>query len=103
MRTVLRLVPALVLLAPGRAQVPPTQPSSTDPVLSALLRETLQGHPDFLKADAALLRDSCRVDAVDAVFAFGIGEDTGDGGVADARGIFCIVILLHKWYDGGSK
>ena len=61
MRTVLRQVPALVLLAPGRAQVPPTQPSSTDPVLSALLRETLQGHPDFLKADAAVRMDQERV------------------------------------------
>ncbi|MBK9796690.1 MAG: hypothetical protein IPP58_09365 [Holophagaceae bacterium] len=38
MRATLRLVPALVLLAPGQAQVPPTEPTSNDPVLASLLR-----------------------------------------------------------------
>jgi len=61
MRAPLRLVPALVLLAPGHAQVPPAEPPSTDPVLAELLRETLQDHPDFLKADHAVSIDQERV------------------------------------------
>ena len=61
MRAPLRLVPALVLFAPGHAQVPLTQPPQTDPVLSELLRETLQDHPDFLKAEHAVAIEQERV------------------------------------------
>ena len=61
MRTLLRLVPALVLLAPGLAQVPPTQSPSTDPALAALLREALDRHPDLQRADAAVRMDQERV------------------------------------------
>ena len=41
----------------------------------------------FLDANAALLRYSCRVNPVDAVFTFGVSEDAGDGGVADEVGL----------------
>jgi outer membrane protein TolC len=61
MRALLRLVPALVLMAPGVAQVPPPEIPSTDPVLAALLREALAGHPDLQKADAAVRMDQERV------------------------------------------
>ena len=61
MRALLRLVPALVLLAPGLAQAPPSEPSATDPVLFALLRETLADHPDALKADHAIALERERV------------------------------------------
>jgi outer membrane protein TolC len=61
MRTLLRLAPALVLLAPGLAQVPPTESTSTDPVLAALLSEALEHHPDLQRADAAVRMDQERV------------------------------------------
>jgi outer membrane protein TolC len=65
MRTPLRLVPALVLLAPGLAQVPPETRSpenqSSDPVLTALLNEALERHPDLQRADAAVRMDQERV------------------------------------------
>ena len=61
MRTMLRLLPALVLLAPGRAQAPLPESKSPDPVLAALLREALAGHPDLQKADAAVRMDQERV------------------------------------------
>jgi outer membrane protein TolC len=61
MRTPSRLVPALVLLAPGLAQAPPTEPSSPDPVLADLLREALAGHPDLQRADAAIRMDQERI------------------------------------------
>jgi len=65
MRTLLRLVPALVLAAPGLAQAPlseppPSQPVIADPLLSSLLREAL-GHPDAQKADAAVRMDQERI------------------------------------------
>ncbi len=61
MRTPMRLVPALVLLAPGFAQAPPTALPSPDPVLADLLREALKGHPDLQKADAAIRMDQERI------------------------------------------
>lgn len=61
MRTMLRLLPVLVLLAPGRAQAPLPESKSPDPVLAALLREALAGHPDLQKADAAVRMDQERV------------------------------------------
>jgi outer membrane protein TolC len=61
MRTPLRLVPALVLMAPGSAQAPLTEPLALDPVLADLLREALEGHPDLQKADAAVRMDQERV------------------------------------------
>jgi len=61
MRTLLRLVPALVLAAPGLAQVPPSESTSPDPVLAALLREALAVHPDVQRADAALRMEQERV------------------------------------------
>lgn len=61
MRATLRLVPALVLLAPGQAQVPPTEPTSNDPVLATLLRDALDRHPDLQKAEAAVRMDQERV------------------------------------------
>jgi outer membrane protein TolC len=61
MRMPLRLVPALVLLAPGLAQVPLTEPSSPDLVLADLLREALAGHPDLQRADAAIRMDQERI------------------------------------------
>ncbi|HLP29754.1 MAG TPA: TolC family protein [Geothrix sp.] len=66
MRTLLRLVPALVLSAPGQAQVPLPEPPSNpfqaaDPVLAALLRDALAGHPDLQKADAAVRMDQERI------------------------------------------
>jgi len=61
MRKILRLVPALVLLAPAVAQVPPSEFTATDPVLAALLREALADHPDIQRADAAVRMDQERV------------------------------------------
>jgi outer membrane protein, heavy metal efflux system len=61
MRILLRLVPALVLIAPGVAQAPLTHPSTQDPVLEALLREALARHPDLQKAGAAVRMDQERV------------------------------------------
>jgi len=61
MRMLLRLVPALVLAAPGSAQVPLSQPSPTDPVLEALLRDARAQHPDLQKADAAVRMDQERI------------------------------------------
>jgi outer membrane protein TolC len=61
MRTLLRLLPTLVLMAPGLAQAPLTEPFSPDPVLELLLREALQGHPDLQKAEAAVRIDQERV------------------------------------------
>jgi outer membrane protein TolC len=58
MRRLLRLVPALVLAAPGVAQAPHSQP---DPVLAALLQEALAQHPDLQKAAAAVRMDLERV------------------------------------------
>ncbi len=61
MRTMLRLLPALLLVAPGLAQAPVSESKSTDPVLAALLREALASHPDLQKADAAVRMDQERV------------------------------------------
>jgi len=61
MRILSRLVPAVVLLAPALAQVPSSEYSSNDPVLAALLREALRGHPDLQRADAAVRMDQERV------------------------------------------
>ena len=61
MRMLLRLVPALVLAAPGTAQAPLSQPSPTDPVLEALLRDARAQHPDLQKADAAVRMDQERI------------------------------------------
>ncbi|MCE1203095.1 MAG: TolC family protein [Holophagaceae bacterium] len=61
MRTLLRLVPALVLAAPGLAQVPPSDSPGPDPVLAGLLREALAVHPDVQRADAALRMEQERV------------------------------------------
>jgi outer membrane protein TolC len=61
MRTLLRLVPALVLVAPGVAQVPLPDNPPSDPVLAALLREALAEHPDIQKADAAVRMDQERI------------------------------------------
>ena len=61
MRATLRLVPALVLLAPGQAQVPSAKPVAEDPFLAALLQETLQNHPDFQRAEHAVLNEMERV------------------------------------------
>lgn len=61
MRTLLRLVPALVLAAPATAQAPAPQSSPSDPVLELLLQETLQDHPDLQKAESAIRIDQERV------------------------------------------
>ncbi|MCC6514696.1 MAG: TolC family protein, partial [Geothrix sp.] len=61
MRMLPRLVPALVLAAPGLAQVPPSESPTPDPVLAALLRETLAVHPDVQRADASLRMEQERV------------------------------------------
>lgn len=61
MRTLLRLVPALVLAAPATAQAPVPQSSPSDPVLELLLQETLQDHPDLQKAESAIRIDQERV------------------------------------------
>ncbi len=61
MRTLLRLAPVLVLVAPGLAQAPLPEAPSSDPVLAALLREALADHPDLQKADAAVRMDVERV------------------------------------------
>ncbi len=61
MRRLMRLVPALVLAAPGTAQAPLPQPSTPDPVLAALLREALDRHPDLQKAEAAVRMDQERI------------------------------------------
>ncbi|MBI1754037.1 MAG: TolC family protein [Acidobacteria bacterium] len=56
-----RLWPALVLFAPGLAQAPSIESPSPDPVLSALLSEALDSHPDLRKAAAAVRMDQERV------------------------------------------
>ncbi len=61
MRTLMRLVPALVLAAPGGAQAPLPDTPSSDPVLAALLREALAEHPDIQRADAAVRMDQERI------------------------------------------
>jgi len=61
MRIMLRLAPALVLLAPGLAQAPLPSSTPTDAVLADLLRESLAGHPDLQRADAAVRMDEERV------------------------------------------
>jgi len=61
MRTLLRLVPALVLAAPGLAQVPSSESPTPDPVLAALLREALAVHPDVQRAEASLRMEQERV------------------------------------------
>ncbi|MDP1831770.1 MAG: TolC family protein [Geothrix sp.] len=63
MRMLMRLAPALVLLAPGLAQAPVPEPSNSDsdPVLAALLREALAVHPDVQRADAAVRMDQERI------------------------------------------
>ena len=61
MRTLLRLVPALVLLAPALAQAPLPEATPTDPVLAALLREAMEEHPDLWKAEAAVKMEEERV------------------------------------------
>ena len=61
MRATVRLVPALVLLAPGQAQVPSAKPVAEDPFLAALLQETLQNHPDFQRAEHAVFLEQERV------------------------------------------
>lgn len=48
MCALLRLVPALVLLAPAAAQVPPSP--SQDPVLASLIQEAIQRNPDLAEA-----------------------------------------------------
>jgi outer membrane protein, heavy metal efflux system len=61
MRDPLRLAPALVLLAPGLAQVPPTDTPAPDPVLAALLQEALAAFPEVQRAEAAIRMDQERV------------------------------------------
>jgi len=61
MRHVMRLVPALVLAASGSAQAPLLDSAPSDPVLAALLQETLADHPDVLKADHAVFTERERV------------------------------------------
>ncbi len=61
MRASLRLLPTLVLLAPGQAQVPPSDSPKPDPMLDVLLRSALAAHPDLQKADAAVRMDQERV------------------------------------------
>jgi outer membrane protein TolC len=61
MRTPLRLLPALVLVAPGVAQAPLPEPAPSDPVLASLLREALEAFPDLQKADASVRMDEERV------------------------------------------
>jgi len=61
MRVLSRLVPALVLAAPGLAQVPPSESPTPDPVLAALLREALAVHPDVQRAEASLRMEQERV------------------------------------------
>jgi outer membrane protein TolC len=61
MRTLMRLVPALVLVAPGVAQAPPVQTPTVDPVLEALLRDALAQHPDIQRADAAVRMEQERI------------------------------------------
>lgn len=59
MRALPRLVPALVLAAPGLAQAPLPEP--TDPVLAGLLREALDRHPDLRRAEASVRMDQERI------------------------------------------
>jgi len=61
MRRTLRLVPALVLVAPAPAQAPLSHSPLPDPVLADLLRETLEGHPDLQRAEVAVQMDQERV------------------------------------------
>ncbi len=61
MRTSLRLAPALVLVASGLAQAPPSASQPSDPALAALLSEALAVHPDIQKAEAAVRIDQERI------------------------------------------
>ncbi len=65
MRTLLRLAPALVLLAPAAAQAPVSHPDPTpapeDPVLASLLREALDRDPSLHKAAAQVRMDREKV------------------------------------------
>ena len=61
MRMLMRLAPALVLVAPAAAQAPLPDSSSPDPVLATLLREALAGYPDIQKAAAAVRMDQERI------------------------------------------
>ena len=78
MSSPLRLVPALVLVAPVLAQAP-IATSSADPVLAALLQEALAEFPDLQKADAAVRMDQERVPQAgvlpDPSLSFGIQND----------------------------
>ena len=65
MRTLLRLAPALVLLAPAAAQAPDSHPDPAlipeDPVLASLLREALDRDPSLHKAAAQVRMDREKV------------------------------------------
>lgn len=64
MRTLLRLAPALVLLAPAAAQAPASHPDSAapeDPVLAGLLKEALDRDPSLHKAAAQVRMDREKV------------------------------------------
>ncbi len=78
MSSPLRLVPALVLVAPVLAQAP-IATSPADPVLAALLQEALAEFPDLQKADAAVRMDQERVPQAgvlpDPSLSFGIQND----------------------------
>lgn len=67
MRHLMRLVPALVLAAPGSAQAPLPDPAPSDPVLAALLQETLADHPDVQKADHGVFTERERVPQASAL------------------------------------
>ncbi len=61
MRTLMRLVPSLVLAAPGMAQAPLSSPPAVDPILDALLRDAQVKHPDIQRAEAAVRMDQERI------------------------------------------
>ena len=63
MRTLLRLAPALVLLAPAAAQAPAfhPDPAPEDPVLADLLKEALDRDPSLHKAAAQVRMDQEKV------------------------------------------
>ena len=63
MRTLLRLAPALVLLAPAAAQAPASHPDPApeDPVLAGLLKEALDRDPSLHKAAAQVRMDQEKV------------------------------------------
>lgn len=61
MRTLLRLLPGLVLVAPALAQAPLPEAPPADPVLASLLRETLAEHPDLERAEATVQMDQERI------------------------------------------